>query len=217
MNQFLQTTNYLTQKMFYHEFLTWLTLLDEFHSNEQDPPMTANQFYWCARIQYGCALRISEALNLRKDDINLEHRILKIRNPKTNKLGLQKTSILPYDIEGLTRFLKDFKDDEQPFPVTRSTMWRYYKNAGKLGGMKLFELKEQIEIEGAWTHLMRSSCAKLYEDSGATYSLIQTKLRHSYGAGASVTERYIKRDLGALLRYDDAHFREIPSLREEKQ
>lgn len=188
--------------MFYNEFLDWLVLLDEFHDDDIDPPMSANQFYWLARIQYGSALRITEALNLIKEDFDLDHRILTIRNPKTKKEGIQKTTILPYDIEKLRKFLSGFQGDERVFPITRSTAWRYYKNASKLGGLKIFEAKEVIDIEGAWTNLLRSSCAKMYEDLRAKPSMIQRKLRHQ---PRNITELYTKRDLQALLDWEDKH------------
>ena len=80
----LKSTNYLNPTLFYNDFLDYLVLLDEFHSDEQDPPMSANQFYFLARIQYGSALRVSEGLHLTPNDFDLDHRILIIRNPKTN-------------------------------------------------------------------------------------------------------------------------------------
>lgn len=202
-----KTTNYLNPKLFYDEFLNWLELLDEFHDDEQKPPMSANQFYWLARIQYGSALRITEALNLIKEDFDLEHRILTIRNPKTKKTGMQKTTILPYDVEKMRRFLAGFQENERIFPITRSTAWRYYKNASKLGGLRIFEVKDITNIDGAWTNLLRSSCAKMYEDLRAKPSLIQRKLRHQ---PRNVTDVYTKRDLQALLDWEDSNLQKIP-------
>lgn len=211
MTEFLKTTNYLSRDKFYNGFLEWLVRLDEFHTNDIPPPMSANHFYWLARIQYGSALRISEALQLIKTDFDLDHRILTIRSPKTNKSGIQKTTILPYDIKPIEKFLNGFSESEQIFPITRSTAWRYYKNASRLGGMSIFEIKETINIQDAWTHLLRSSCAKMYEDAGATFSLIQLKLRH-IASGHTATERYIKRDLVSLIEFDDQHFNERQSI-----
>ena len=87
-------------------------------------------------------------------------------------------------------------------------MWKYYKNASILGGLNLFEAKDIINIEGAWTHLLRSSCAKMYEDLGAKESLISKKLRHS--PGRNVTARYTKVDIGTLLDWEWEHLQEIP-------
>lgn len=198
----LKSTNYLNPTLFYNEFLYWLVLLDEFHDEEQKPPMSANQFYFLARIQYGSALRITEGLNLIKQDFDLDHRILKIWNPKTKKGGVQKTTILPYDVKAIEKFLNGFSESDQLFPITRSTAWRYYKNASILGNLNIFESKDEIEIHDAWTHLLRSSCSKMYEDLGAKHSIIQKKMRHG---GRDVTDRYTKVDLQTLLDWEDEH------------
>ena len=68
--------------------------------------------------------------------------------------------------------------------------------------MKIFEAKDEININGAWTHLLRSSCAKMFEESGAKYSIIQRKLRHR---PAGVTDRYTKADLQAVLDFEEEH------------
>ncbi len=201
----MEYTNYLTPKMFYDDFLDWLVRLQPFHSDTGRPPMSANQFYWGARIQYGCGLRISEMLNLIKTDFDLEHRILTIRNPKTRKKGVQYTSILPFDVKRLDNFLSKFNDTEKLFPTSRSTMWKYYKNAGKLAGLKLFSIKDQQKIKGAYTHLMRESCGKMYEAFGAKESLIARKLRHSRKSG-SMTMRYLSKDLNSVMAFDRKHF-----------
>ena len=189
--------------MFYNDYLDWLVLLDEFHNEDCPPPMSAQQFYFEERIRYGSGLRVTEGINLIKSDFDLDHRILKIWNPKTKKGGYQKTTILPYDVKPIERFLYKYSDCEQLFPVTRSTLWRYSKNASILGGMNIFEAKDEIEINGAWTHLLRSSCSKMYDDAGAKHSIVQKKLRHG---GKDVTDRYTKVDLQAVLDFDEEHF-----------
>lgn len=198
----MKSTNYLDPTKFF-DYLDWLVLLDEFHNDDIPPPMSANEFYFEERIRYGSGLRASEGLNLVKADFDLDHRILKIFNPKTKKGGYQKTTILPYDVKPFERFLSKYSDNDRLFSVTRSTLWRYAKNASILGGMNIFEAKDEIEITGAWTHLLRSSCAKMYEDAGAKHSIVQKKLRHS---GRDVTDRYTKVDMQALLDFDEEHF-----------
>lgn len=184
-------------------FLDWLVRLQPFHSDTGRPPMSANQFYWAARIQYGCGLRVSEMLNLIKSDFDLEHRILTIRNPKTKKKGKQYTTIMPYDAIKIKKFLSNFKDNEKLFPTSRTTMWTYYKNTGLIGGLKLFSIKNEQKIKGAWTHMMRESCAKMYEDAGAKESIISKKLRHSH---KSMTQRYTEADIHAVLDFDKKYF-----------
>lgn len=122
---------------------------------------------------------------------------------------IQKTTILPYDVEPLERFLEKHSKDEPLFPVSRQTMWNYYKDTSRLADLNIFEAKDTIDIEGAWTHLLRSSCAKMYEDLGAKPSLISKKMRHSPG-GKGVTGLYTKVDIGALLDWEWEHLQEIP-------
>ena len=127
----MKFTNYLDPTKFY-DYLDWLVRLDEFHLDDCSPPMSANQFYFEERMRYDSGLRVTEGLNLTPSDFDLDHRILTIRNPKSNKGGVQKTTILPYDVKPFDRFISKFSENERMFPVTRSTVWRYGKNAGRL-------------------------------------------------------------------------------------
>ena len=197
----MKSTNYLNPTKLF-DLLDWLVVEDEFHNDDCPPPMSADQFYWLNRIQYSTAERISETLNHTKLDFDFDHRIVTIKDPKTNKGGIQKTTILPYDAKPYERFTNKFSDNEKLFPITRSTAWRYIKNASILGGLNIFEAKDQVSISGAWTHLMRSSCSKMYQELGASYGMIQRKMRHR---PSSVTDRYIKVDLQSLLDWEEEH------------
>lgn len=198
----------MTPQLFYgnNGFLDWIVRLQPFHSKTGKPPITANQFYWGARIQLGCGLRVSEMTSLIKEDFDLDHKVLTIRNPKTAKGKNQFTTIMPYDISRLERFLNKFSDCDGLFPTTRSTIWKYYKNTGIIAGMNIFTVKEEQVINGIWTHLMRESCSKIYEEAGAKQSITARKLRHK---PATMTDRYTKADLNAVLDFDDKHFQEL--------
>jgi len=199
----------LKPKLFYGVdemgFLDWLVRLEPFISGEHRCPMSANQFYWGARIQYGCALRLTELLNLTKADFDLNHRILTIKNSDTIKGDIQKTTILPYDAAKIVRFLSRFNMNEKLFPITKKTMLRYYRNALILGGFNLLE-KDKINIDDPWNQLMRSSCAKMYEDLGAKFSIVQRKLRHS----SSIEHKYAESDLQQVLNFEDKKLEKIP-------
>ena len=203
----MKQTNYLNPTMFYQDFLDWLVRLEPFHSDDIEPPMSADQFYFSARMQYGLAGRITEILNAIPDDFDYDHRIFTVRNPKSNKGGVQKTTIFPYDVKPFERFTNKFKGTETMFPVTRSTMWKYYKNASILGGLNIFEAKDEKTIEGAWTHLLRSSCAKLFKELHAEDNIVARKLRHS---PRSVTQVYTKVDLNTLLDWEEANLSVCP-------
>lgn len=204
----MKTTNHLTATTFYHDFLDWLVRLESFHADDLVPPMSANEFYWLARSQFGDASRISEKLNSVPADYDFDHRIFTVRNPKSNKGGVQTTTILPYDVKPLEKFLSKYKENEKIWTVSRSTPWKYYKNASILGGLKICGIKDVKIIDNAWTHLLRSSCARMYEDLGAKESLIARKMRHS---PRSVTQVYTKVDLQTVLDFEDEHLAVCPA------
>lgn len=204
----MKTTNHLTADSFYHDFLDWLVRLEPFHSDRIEAPMTADQFYWLARIQFSTATRISETLKFTTSDFDFDHRIVTIRDPKTNKGGIQKTTLFPFDVKPFEKFCNKFKDSETLFPITRSTAWKYYKNASVLGDLHICGIKDVKIIDNAWTHLMRSSCAVLFEDLGIKESIISRKLRHS---PRSVTQQYTKADLQAVLDAEDEKLSVCPA------
>ena len=200
MNQELEnlTTNYLSPNLFYNKFLFWLVRLDPFVSNHS--PMLANHFVTAFRIQYGSGLRITEVLNLQKEDLDLDHRILTIKKAKTGRN--QKTTILPYDISVLEKFTENMKSDQKLFSIDRSTMWKYAKNAGKLAGLNIFESQTYRDITGLWTHLLRKSCSKRMQKLGASRELRMLKLRHS---NKDAHDTYDRPDLTALLIWEAQH------------
>ena len=53
------------------------------------------------RLMYGCGLRVTEARELKTSDFDLENRFLFVRTQK----GIQKTTILPTDIQMLKDYL----------------------------------------------------------------------------------------------------------------
>jgi integrase len=198
-------TNYLTPKMF-EEFLFWLVRLEAFHHNKDKrrfpPPMISDYFVMLFRLMYGCGLRVSEALNLEKHDIDLSHKIIKIRDVKTGKGKTQKTTILPSNIPRLRKFFykSDFKYNEKLFPITRATVWHYAKNAGFLAGLNIAEEQENRQITGVWTHLFRKSCAKrMLYDGNASRPLVQRKLRHSF---REAVDTYLQADINTLLVWE---------------
>lgn len=208
MTQELKSTNYLDPDTFYNKFLPALVRLEPFTNGLKCYPMDANQFVICADIQYCSGLRVSEVLNLTKSDFDLVHRILIIRTAKTGKGKIQKTTILPYQVEKLIKFLDRFRNDEKIFPTTRQTIWKYYRNAGRLAGLNIFESQNQRDIANVWTHLLRKSCSKRMQGLGASRELRMRKLRHSF---RDAHDAYDVVDLNTLLDWEAEHFKESVS------
>jgi len=141
-------------------------------------------------IQYCCALRISEVLNLERENVNLERKILTLHNTKTGKGKKQFTSIPPD--------LPEWALMQIPFKLNRQLMWSYVKKACKMAGLDLYEQQDTREIIGAWTHLIRKSRAKLMIELGAKEVMVKVKLRHTF----TTTERYTKPDINALIKWE---------------
>lgn len=179
MNQQLvvKTTNYMPPEML-HIFKESLIRTHPFHFGR--PPMKADNFTFLIDVLYGCGLRVSEGLNLIKSDFNLNNLILTIRNPKTNKKGIQKTTILPYHVATFEKRLENLSQSAIVFPVSRMTVWQYCKNASIMAGLPIAEEQEERSVNGVWTHLFRKSCSKRMQVLGASRELRMRKLRHSF-------------------------------------
>lgn len=156
--------------------------------------------------QYCMGLRISEVLSLKGSDFNFDRKILTLEKTKTGfkkvdgvkKRKKQFTSIPPDFPEWVIAEIK-IKPDSIIFPFTRQLMHTYVKKAAKMAGLELGEQQDERFIEGAWTHLIRKSRAKMMIEKGASEVMVKVKLRHTF----SVTERYTKPDINALIKWEE--------------
>lgn len=199
--QLLETTNYLTPNVFYNKFLFWLVRLQPFVNQTGNPPMKADEFVRLFRLLYGSGLRVSEALNLKKKDLDLNHRLLTISKAKTGYN--QRTTILPYDISMLEKQMANLSKDDYLFKANRHIVWQYGKDAGNLAGLNIGEIQGKKTIDGVWNHLMRKSCSKRMRDLGASRELAMVKLRH---VNVGSHDTYDRPDLNAVLIFEDKHF-----------
>lgn len=149
-------------------------------------------------VQYCHALRISEVLNLDREDFNFERKILTLHNTKTGKGKKQFTSIPPDFPQWVIDGLFHYGLDASLFHLNRQLMWSYVKKACKMAGLELAEQQDERYIDGAWTHLLRKSRAKMMIELGAAEVMVKVKLRHTF----STTERYTKPDINALIDWE---------------
>jgi len=110
----------------------------------------------------------------------------------------QFTSIPPDMPRELKDVCKYQKTNTLLFPYTRQLIWSYVKKACVMAGLELGEQQEERYIDGAWTHLLRKSRAKLMIELGANMDMVKVKLRHSF----TTTERYTKPDINALIKWE---------------
>jgi len=204
----MTSTNYLSPQDF-KKMINAIPLVTEYNNgkllNSKRVPNPKN-IQLCLWVQYCCALRISEVLRIIVSDFNFDNNILTLEKTKTGfkmKDGVkvrkkQFTSIPPDMPRELKDVCKYQKTNTLLFPYTRQLIWSYVKKACVMAGLELGEQQEERYIDGAWTHLLRKSRAKLMIELGANMDMVKVKLRHSF----TTTERYTKPDINALIKWE---------------
>lgn len=201
VQEFKAITNYMTPFLFYNKFLFWLVRLQPFINETGRPPMSADEFVRLFRLLYGCGLRVTEATQLKKSDIDLNHRLLTIRKAKTGYN--QRTTILPYDVDMMQKQLDQVSNNDYIFNADRHIAWQYGKNAGKLAGLQIGEIQTTKIVDGIWNHLFRKSCSKRMRELGASRELAMVKLRH---VNKDAHDTYDRKDINTLLNWEQQMF-----------
>jgi len=123
--------------------------------------------YIAAVIQWRAGLRVSEAMDLRREDIDFENKSLTVRDGKGGK---GRTVPLHKDLNQLLRSLPKpavgqtfIGRGRQGRPIAQSTIYRAYRKAG---------------IDS--THVLRHSFARHLSAEGRPMNEIQLILGHAY-------------------------------------
>lgn len=124
------------------------------------------------KLLYGCGLRVNEIINLKKEDINFEENLIKIRLAKGKKDRFLK---IPFSIKDeLESYLK-LNDSNYLFPsnrggkLTTATIQAILKSSAKKA-----EIKKRV-----YPHLLRHSFATHLLENGTDIKIIQKLLGHS--------------------------------------
>jgi ppGpp synthetase/RelA/SpoT-type nucleotidyltranferase len=189
----------------YIKFLYYVPKIQPFYAKTGKPPMTADSFLLLYKLLFYCALRITETLNLRKSDFDLEKRTVKIYTPYKNRAT--ETTIPPSILGDVKKYIKNKKEEEYLFtaktgnPLKRVTPWKYAKDAGKLAGLELFQVTKVREIEGISLLLFRDSYKQMMYEYSASSNLVDLKLRNE------TENRYGNNTLHDLRTFENRIFR----------
>ena len=147
----------------------------------------------------------------RYKDVYSRSRILEYADPQCQRCRgkgkwkkPQRTTITPRIWANLKAYTDTLKDEELLWPVSRMSVWRWGKKAGKLAGINIFQQKDNIMIEGIFPHLFRALCSKrmtaIAKDDKYKDALVACKMRHSYEV---VTDRYTKVTINYLISFEN--------------
>lgn len=123
---------------------------------------------------YGCGLRVSEATNLRKQDILPDEGLLFIRQSKGRK---DRIIMLPKSLGSRLKSYIDARNDDNPYVfnsqrgghLTIKTIQKVVENTAKKAGIR----------KGVTAHTLRHSYATHLLEQGTDLRLIQRLLGHS--------------------------------------
>lgn len=125
--------------------------------------------YLLLALCYRFGLRVSEAVTLRADAVDLKRREIRVRGLKG---GLERTYTVPLD---LLRPMRAWKPTGPTFlhgrqgPLTRARAWQVFKRAGSDAG---------VDLEGVGIHALRHTAAVHALDAGLGLEDVRDLLRH---------------------------------------
>jgi integrase/recombinase XerD len=124
------------------------------------------------KLLYGCGLRVSEVINLKKEDLNFEENLIKINLAKGRKDRFVR---IPESMEGELISYCSLTNSDILFPsnragkLTSATIQAILKNSSKKA-----EIKKRV-----YPHLLRHSYATHLLENGTDLKIIQKLLGHS--------------------------------------
>lgn len=161
----------------FQKFLEYLPKIEGFTSKLGKPsPLPVLDFLILYKLMFYCALRLSEVKKLKESDFSLDEKILKVHTSRTTKI--QDTTIPPIILGDLRSFLKNKKDDEMIFPVTRQIILKYAQDTVALAGIEISDITEKRDSENLGLLVFRESYEKFLYEKKLEKGLVDLKLRN---------------------------------------
>ncbi len=150
------------------------------------------------KITYYCALRIHEAIRLKKSDFDLEIEEVYLGKTKTKKGD--RASIPESFIQELGIYLRSVQTEELFPKMNRQIVHVWTKRLGVMLNIKAWTTPQEESGEKTKTHIFRKTYGKdllygTYNDQPAPLNVIQKKLRH---ADLKTTSGYLAVDLNEV-------------------
>jgi integrase/recombinase XerD len=165
---------------------------------------TNEEIEFLFKLSYWCGLRISEAVQVRKEDVNLTERDILLKKVKGGKNELVK--IPPIFISELRQFLEKRDDDFLFFGCNRAIVHYWLKKLGTSLGISALVTPQSITKEKTKTHIFRKTIAKDFFEGKfgkpALITLVQKKLRHK---DTMTTWKYLNVDEAVLDEYEKTY------------
>lgn len=177
MNDF--TTDVFLSEKDFENMVNAIPLVVEYNKNKLQSDKTipkAEDVQLCARMQYYCALGVTDLLKLTSNDIDLKNYEIHL-DPKNKTESSKTATIHPSIKKELEEYVKTKSLNEILFSLNRQILWTYYKKSAELAKLNLFKKQTEREIAGASTEILKQSRCRHMWEKGASEGLIRLKLR----------------------------------------
>lgn len=142
-------------------------------------PYSEKSFPLILRILYSCGLRISEALSLKVQDVNLQHGSLIIRDTKffKNRLIPMHRNLVKHCLEYFERTLIIAAPDDYFFPsgndkrICNSTFYQYFRNLLRITGIRISNTGTGPRVHDI-RHTFAVHCLKKLDSEGYDMNVV---------------------------------------------
>lgn len=179
-------------------------------------PCSEKSFPLILRMLYGCGLRISEALALKVQDVDLKRSVLIIRDAKffKDRLVPMHKNLTKHCLEYFERTLIIADPDDYFFPsrnnerICNSTFYQYFRNILRITGIRAGKLGSGPRVHDI-RHTFAVHCLKELDDAGYDMNVVLPIL-------ATYMGHTTYEDTGTYLHLTAELYPDIVNMMEEK-